>query len=84
MAKPHQRRKHAGGCSQPGRKMPDGSYSKCRLHGGNGAIASWKTGKYSAAMLREAGEVAELLGKTRELTDEMWARIVASAGLPHP
>jgi hypothetical protein len=63
-------------------KMPDGSHSRCRLHGGAAAIANWKHGRYSAPSRAEAAEIAELLGQAREMTNEMWAQIEASAGLP--
>ncbi len=84
MAKPFQRRKRAGGCQQPGMRLPSGEYTRCRLHGGAGAIANWKHGRYSAQTRAEAAEIAELLSQAKTLTDETWDKITASAGLPPP
>ncbi len=54
------RRKTA--CQAPGVRMPDGSYSRCRMHGGTRARKLWKVGLYS--MLRRGAltraEVAEI------------------------
>jgi hypothetical protein len=37
-------RAKTGACQQPGRRLPDGTYTRCRLHGGNGAVRNWKRG----------------------------------------
>jgi len=63
-------------------RLPDGEYTRCRMHGGAAARANWKTGRYSLLSERQRHEVADLLGKTREMTDAMWDQITASAGLP--
>jgi len=54
-------------CQAPGVRLPDGEYTRCRMHGGAAAIANWKHGCRSASALAEGREVAELCRLTREL-----------------
>ena len=46
-----------GFCQAPGVKLPDGSYSRCRMHGGAAALSRWKHGRHSTAHRAEAAEV---------------------------
>jgi len=64
-------------------KMPSGEYGRCRKHGGRAALANWKHGKYSAAMVSEGRQVTELLGETTALFNRI-AKLadLASASSP--
>ena len=69
-------------CLAPGVRLPDGEYTRCRMHGGAAARANWKTGRYSLLSERQRHELAEMLGQAHELTAAVWAEIEANAGLP--
>ncbi len=53
-------------CRAPGVRLPDGSYSRCRMHGGTSALRHWKHGLFAAARRAEATQVAEVMRQTRE------------------